>query len=55
MDDHKIHRRLRRERMLQSMKDGYDYQTQVIPSGSEYKRRPKHRPQTPLDWEELED
>lgn len=55
MDDHKVHRRLRRERMLEAMQDGYDYRTRIVPSGTQYRRSMKHRPQTPLDWEELED
>lgn len=54
-EDHKIHARLRRERALKAMQDGYDYRTRVIPSGSVYKRTMKHRPQTPLDWDEVDE
>lgn len=54
-DDHKIHARLRREKMLEAMKEGYDYTTRVVPSGSVYKRKPKYRPQIPLDWDEVDE
>jgi hypothetical protein len=53
-EDHKIHARLRREKMLESMREGYDYTTRVVPSGSMYKRKPKHRPRTALDWDEVD-
>jgi hypothetical protein len=52
--DHKIHARIRREKALEAMKDGHDYTTRVIPSGFIYKRRLKHMPQTPLDWDEVD-
>lgn len=54
-EDHKIHARLRRERMLNSMKEGHDYTTRVIPSGTVYKRRFKHKPQSALDWDEVDE
>lgn len=54
-EDHKIHARLRRERMLNSIKEGYDYTTRIVPSGAIYKRNMKHRPQTPLDWDEVDE
>jgi hypothetical protein len=45
----------RRAAQLRAMWDGHDYRTRTVPSGKVYKRGPKHRPQNPYDWEELED
>lgn len=52
--DRKVHARLRRQRKLQDMADGLSWGDRVIPSGAEYKRSLKHRPQTVEEWEELE-
>jgi hypothetical protein len=54
-DEIKILARQRREMKLRDMKDNLSYADRVIPSGKQYFRKPKHKPQTPLDWEELED
>jgi hypothetical protein len=52
--DYKVHARARRQRKLQDLKDGVSIADRVIPSGSQYKRAIKHKPQTPYDWEDLE-
>lgn len=51
----KQHQRAIRARKIAAMWDGHDYRTRIIPSEKLYKRQPKHRPQNPYDWEELED
>ena len=47
--------RQRREMKLQDMKDGLSHADRIIPSGKKYARKPKYRPQTADEWEELED
>lgn len=45
----------RREMRLHDMKDGLSYADRIIPSNKKYSRKPKYRPQTADEWEELED
>lgn len=53
--DAKEHSRIRREKKLQLMQDGWPYFDRQVPSGRKYERNLKYRPQTPEEWEELED
>lgn len=46
--------RQRREMKLRDMADGLSLHDRTIPSGKEYRRNMKYRPQTPDEWEELE-
>ena len=50
--ERKQHARIRRERMLE---EGLDLRSRRIPSGKEFRRRPKHRPQDWEDWDRLAD
>lgn len=52
--DHKVHARSRRQRKLQDLRDGVSIADRTIPSGKEYKRAIKYRPQTAHEWEDLE-
>jgi hypothetical protein len=53
--DAKEHARIRRQNKLELMQDGWPYFDRQVPSGKKYQRNLKYRPQTPDDWEELED
>lgn len=53
--DHKQHARIRRDLKLKMVSDGWPYYDRQIPSGKKYERGFKYRPQTPEEWDELED
>lgn len=55
MNDHKEHSRIRRQRKVEAMRDGWPYFDRTVPSRPKYERKPKYRPQTAYEWEELED
>ena len=46
--------RQRREKKLIDMRDGLNLGDRTIPSGKQYKRNIKHRPQTASEWERVE-
>jgi len=53
--DAKEHSRIRRQRKVEMMSDGWPYFDRQVPSGRKYQRDFKYRPQTPEEWDELED
>ena len=53
--DHKEHARIRRNQKLSLLPDGWPYFDRQVPSGKKYERNYKYRPQTPEEWDELED
>jgi hypothetical protein len=54
-DDLKALARSRRESSLRDLRDGVSWGDRVFRPKNTYKRSMKYRPQSPEDWDELED